>query len=120
MAVQSAEDPWEARNRLRREYESCNERLLELVMNNWIGKHLLARGTTTRVCVIGALRTGRQPYDENDPATTTDAVDERTHREHRDDPPDLTRRTFNGSFTRLQAALKPVADEELSADNRWP
>ena len=70
--------------------------------------------------VIEGLRAGRQPYDVNDPANSTDALNERTHREHLDDPPELTRRAFDESFNRLLAALEPVTDEELFADDRWP
>jgi hypothetical protein len=70
--------------------------------------------------VIEGLRAGRQPYDGTDPANTTDAFNQRTLREHLDDPPELTRRAFNESFTRLLAALEPVTDEELFADDRWP
>ena len=51
---------------------------------------------------------------------STDAFNERTHREHMDDQPALTRRAFTESFTRLLAALEPVTDEELFADDRWP
>ena len=42
------------------------------------------------------------------------------HREHVGDPPELARRAFNDSFSRLLAALEPVTDEELFADDRWP
>jgi len=70
--------------------------------------------------VIEGLRAGRQPYDGTDPANTTDALNERALREHLADPPELTRRAFNESFTRLLAALEPVTDEELFAGDRWP
>jgi hypothetical protein len=100
-----------------------DERLLEPAMDNWTGKDLLAHIAWWHdhsVGVIEALRSGRQPYDESDPANTTDAINERTRREHLDDPPELTRRAFNESFTRLLAALEPVTDEELFAADRWP
>ncbi len=71
------------------------------------------------VLVIEGLRAGRQPYDVTDLANTTDAINERTRREHLDDLPELTRREFNESFTRLLAALGPVTDDELFAADRW-
>jgi hypothetical protein len=100
-----------------------DERLLEAAPDMWTGKDLLAHMAWWHdhsVLVIEALRAGRQPYDATDPANTTDAFNERTHREHLDDPPELTRRAFNESLTRLLAALEPVTDEELFADDRWP
>ena len=100
-----------------------DDRLLEPVMDNWTGKDLVAHMASWHdhsVLVIACLRAGRQPYDGTDPANTTDAVNERTHREHLDDPPELTRRAFNESFTRLLAALEPCTDEELFAVDRWP
>ena len=100
-----------------------DERLLEPVMFDWTGKDLLAHMAWWHdhsALVIGDLRAGRQPYDGTDPANTTDALNERTHREHLDDPPELTRRAFNESFIRLLAALEPVTDEELFAGDRWP
>lgn len=98
-------------------------RLLEPVIGDWTGKDLLAHMAWWHdhsVRVIEGLRAGRQPYDGTDPANTTDALNERTHREHQADPPELTRRAFNESFSRLLAALEPVTDEELFADGRWP
>jgi hypothetical protein len=100
-----------------------DERLLEPVMDDWTGKDLLAHMAWWHdhsTLVIEGLRAGREPYDGTDPANTTDALNERTHREHLNDPPELTRRAFNESFTRLLAALEPVADDELFADDRWP
>jgi hypothetical protein len=100
-----------------------DERLLEPAMDDWTGKDLLAHMAWWHdhsVLVIEGLRTGRQPYDATDTENTTDAINERTRRDHLDDPPELTRRAFNESFTRLLAALEPVTDEELFADNRWP
>lgn len=41
-------------------------------------------------------------------------------REHRDDPPQVARRAFDESLTRLLAALEPVTDEELFVGDRWP
>jgi hypothetical protein len=99
-----------------------DERLVEPAMDNWTGKDLIAHMAWWHdhsVLVIEGLRAGRQPYDESDPANTTDAINERTHREHVDDPPELTRRAFSESFTRLLAALEPVTDEELLAADRW-
>jgi hypothetical protein len=100
-----------------------DERLLEPVMDDWTGKDLVAHMAWWHdhsVLVIDSLRAGRPPYDATDPANTTDAFNERTHREHLDDPPELTRRAFNDSLIRLLAALEPVTDEELFADDRWP
>jgi hypothetical protein len=99
-----------------------DERLLEPAMDNWTGKDLLAHMAWWHdhsVLVIDSLRAGREPYDGSDPANSTDAVNERTLREHQDDPPELARRAFNESFTRLLAALEPVTDEELLAGDRW-
>lgn len=101
----------------------ADEWLLEPAMDNWTGKDLLAHMAWWHdhsALVIEGLRTGRQPDDGSDPADTTDAINERTHRDHLDDPPELTRRAFNESFTRLLAALEPVTDEELFAADRWP
>ena len=50
-------------------------------------------GVRDSVLVIEGLRAGRQPYDATDPANTTDAFNERVHREHLDDRPDATRAT---------------------------
>jgi len=100
-----------------------DEWLLESALGNWTGKDLLAHMAWWHdhsVLVIEGLRAGREPYDGTDPATTTDAINERTRREHLDDPPEITRRAFNESFTRLLAALEPVTDEELFAADRWP
>jgi len=100
-----------------------DERLLEPAMDNWTGKDLLAHMAWWHdhsVLVIEGLRAGRQPYDGSDPANTTDAINERTRRDHLNDPPELTRRAFNESFTRLLAALEPVTEEELFAADRWP
>jgi hypothetical protein len=99
------------------------ERLLEPAMDDWTGKDLLAHLAWWHdhsVFVIEALREGRQPYDDTDPANTTDALNERTHREHLDDPPELTRQAFNDSYMRLLAAIESVTDEELFAADRWP
>jgi hypothetical protein len=78
-----------------------DERLLEAAMDDWTGKDLLVHMAWWHdhsALVIDALRAGRKRYDDTDPANTTDAFNERTHREHLDDPPDLTRRAFNESF----------------------
>lgn len=100
-----------------------DERLLEPAMDSWSGKDLIAHMAWWHdhsVLVIEALRAGRQPYDGTDPENTTDAINERTRRDHSDDPPELTRRVFSESFTRLLAALEPVTAEELFAADRWP
>jgi hypothetical protein len=114
----------EAHQRVAGEIEHItDERLLEPVMNDWTGKDLLAHMAAWHdhsVLVIESLRAGRQPYDEADPANTTDALNERTHREHLDDPPEITRRAFNESFIGLLAALEPVTEHELFADDIWP
>jgi hypothetical protein len=100
-----------------------DERLLEPVMDDWTGKDLLAHMAWWHdhsVLVIEGLRAGREPYDGTDPANSTDAFNERTHRAHLDDPPELTRRAFNESLTRLLGALEPVTDVELFAGDHWP
>jgi hypothetical protein len=100
-----------------------DERLLEPAMDDWTGKDLLAHLAWWHdhsTCVIEGLRAGRQPYDATDPANSTDTLNERTHRQHMDDSPELTRRAFNESFSRMLAALEPVTDEELFANDRWP
>jgi len=99
-----------------------DERLLEPAMDNWTGKDLLAHMAWWHdhsVLVIDGLRAGRRPYEASDPSNTTDAINERIRHDHLHDPPELTRRAFNESFTRLLAALEPVADEELFAVDRW-
>ena len=99
-----------------------DERLLEPAMDNWTGKDLLAHMAWRHdhsVLVIDGLRAGRRPYEASDPSNTTDAINERIRHDHLHDPPELTRRAFNESFTRLLAALEPVADEELFAVDRW-
>jgi hypothetical protein len=99
-----------------------DERLLEPAMDNWTGKDLLAHMASWHdhsVLVIEGLQAGRQPYDASDPANTTDAINERTRRDHLDDSPELARRAFGESFTRLLAALEPVTDEELFVADRW-
>jgi hypothetical protein len=100
-----------------------DERLLDPAMDDWSGKDLLAHMAWWHdhsVRVIEGLRAGREPYDTTDPANRTDALNERTHRDHLDDPPGLTRRAFDDSFRRLLTALEPASDEELFADGRWP
>jgi len=101
----------------------ADEQLLQPAMGDWTGKDLLAHMAWWHdhsALVIEALRAGREPYDESDPANTTDALNERTRREHVDDPPELTRRAFNESFARLLVTLEPVTHEELFAEDRWP
>ena len=114
----------EAHQRLARAIEYIPDgRLLEPVMDDWTRKDLLAHMAWWHdhsVLVIEGLRAGRQPYDGTDPANTTDALNERSHRDHIADSPELTRRAFHESFTRLLAALEPVTEDELLADDRWP
>ncbi|TMK91012.1 MAG: ClbS/DfsB family four-helix bundle protein [Actinobacteria bacterium] len=91
-----------------------DERLLEPAMDDWTGKDLLAHMAWWHdhsARVIEGLRAGRQPYDVNDPANSTDALNERTHREHLDDPPELTRRAFDESF-------KPAAGGARAGNGR--
>ena len=100
-----------------------DERLLESALDNWTGKDLLAHMAWWHdhsALVIEGLRAGREPYDASDPANATDALNERTHREHVDDPPELTRRAFAESFARLLSAIEAVPDDELFAGDRWP
>jgi hypothetical protein len=99
-----------------------DERFLEPATDDWTGKDLLAHMAWWHdhsTFVIECLRAGRRPYDGADPANATDARNEQTYREHLADPPDVTRRAFNESFTRLLAALEPVTDEELFAADRF-
>jgi hypothetical protein len=99
-----------------------DQRLLDSALDNWTGKDLLAHMAWWHdhsALVIEGLRAGREPYDASDPANTTDAVNERTRRDHLDDPPELTRQAFSESFTRLLAALEPATDDELFAADRW-
>jgi hypothetical protein len=99
-----------------------DERLLDLAMDDWTGKDLLAHLAAWHdhsARVIDSLRSGRRPYDENDPANATDAVNARTHQAHRDDRPEVVRSEFAASFARLVVALERVTDEELFADDHW-
>ncbi len=113
----------EAHRRVAGAIESVpDERLLEPVTADWTGKDLLAHMAwwhDNSVRVIESLRAGREPYDRTDPTHSTDALNERTRREHLDDPPELTRRAFNESFTRLMSALEPLSEEELFTADRW-
>lgn len=100
-----------------------NERLLEPATDAWTGKDVIAHLAWWQghsALVIEHLRAGHQPYDRTDPANTTDVRNERIHREHQDDSPELVRRAFNESFNRLLVALDPCTDEELLAVDRWP
>lgn len=100
-----------------------DERLLEPAMDGWTRKDLvvhMAWWHDHSARVIESLRAGREPYDQNDPANATDVLNERTNREHLNDPPDLTRRAFDESFDRLLTALEPCTDEELFAVDHWP
>lgn len=98
-------------------------RLLDPAMDGWTGKDLLAHMAWWHdhsALVIEALRAGREPYDEADPAYHIDTLNERIHHEHLDDPPELARRAFDESFARLLSALEPVTDEELFTADRRP
>jgi hypothetical protein len=100
-----------------------DDRLRDPAMGDWTGKDVLAHLAWWHdhsVLVIESLRAGRQPYDETDPANTTDAFNARAHREHLDDHPNATRVEFNQSFERLLAAIKPLTDDDLSSVKRWP
>lgn len=100
-----------------------DDRLRDRVMDEWTGRDLLAHLAWWHdhsVLVIEGLRAGRQPYDRTDPAHTADAFNERVHREHLDDPPEVTRVAFRQSFERLLATLAPLTDDDLFAADRWP
>jgi hypothetical protein len=97
--------------------------LRDPAMGDWKGKDVLAHLAWWHdhsVLVIEGLRAGRQPYDEADPANTTDGFNERVHREHLDDRPDVTRVAFDQSFEQLLAAIKPLTDDDLFGADRWP
>jgi hypothetical protein len=100
-----------------------DDRLSDSAMGDWKGKDELAHLAWWHdhsVLVIEGLRAGRQPYDGTDPANTTDSFNERVHREHLNDRPDLTRVEFNQSFERLLAAIKPLTTDDLFRADRWP
>jgi len=100
-----------------------DDQLRDPAMGDWTGKDVLAHLAWWHdhsVLVIESLRAGRQPYDETDPANTTDAFNARVHREHLDDSPDATRAALNQSFDRLLAAMKPLTDNDLFGADRWP
>ena len=114
----------EAHGRLARAIDRIqDERLIQPAMGDWTGKDLVAHIAWWHdhsARVIESLRAGGQPYDTDDPANATDALNERTYREHLNDPPELVRRAFNESFDRLMTALQPVTEEELFGADRWP
>jgi hypothetical protein len=100
-----------------------DNQLREPAMDDWTGKDVLAHLAWWHdhsVLVIESLRAGRQPYDGPDPGNTTDAFNERVHREHLDDPPAATRLAFRESFERLLAAIQPLSDDDLFRADRWP
>jgi hypothetical protein len=100
-----------------------DDRLRDPARGDWKGKDLLAHLAWWHdhsMLVIEGLRAGRQPYDGTDPANSTDAMNERAHREHLDDRPDETRVAFDRSFERLLAAIEPLNDDDLFAADRWP
>ena len=100
-----------------------DDRLPDTAMDDWKGKDVLAHLAWWHdhsVLVIEGLRAGRQPYDGTDPANSTDAFNERVHREHLDDRPDVTRVALTQSFERLLAAIKPLTDDDLFGADRWP
>ena len=99
-----------------------DDRLRDPAMGDWNGKDVLAHLAAWHdhsATVIDALRAGRKPYDETDPANSTDAVNERIHDEHAGDPPARTRVAFQQSFDRLLAALGPLSDDDLFRADRW-
>jgi hypothetical protein len=100
-----------------------DDRLSDQAMGDWKGKDVLAHLAWWHdhsVLVIESLRAGREPYDETDPANTTDRFNERVLREHLDDRPDVTRVAFNQSLDRLLAAIEPLSDNDLFVSDRWP
>jgi hypothetical protein len=100
-----------------------DDRLRDPAMGDWKGKDVLAHLAWWHdhsVLVIEDLRAGSQPDDGTDPENTTDGINERVHREHLDDRPDVTRVAFNQSFERLLAAIKPLTDDDLFDADRWP
>jgi hypothetical protein len=100
-----------------------DDRLRDPAMGDWNGKDVLAHLAWWHdhsVLVIESLRAGRQPYDGTDPVNTTDAFNERVHREHLDDRPDATRVALSQSFERLLAAIQPLTDDDLFVADRWP
>jgi hypothetical protein len=99
-----------------------DDRLRDPAMDDWKGKDVLAHLAWWHdhsVRVIEGLRAGSQPYDGTDPANATDAFNERVHREHLDDRPDVTRVAFKQSFERLLAAIKPLTYDDLFGADRW-
>jgi hypothetical protein len=100
-----------------------DSRLVDPVIDGWSGKDVLAHMAWWHdhsALVIEELGAGRQPYDRTDPANATDTRNERILLEHRDDPPEATRRAFHESFARLMTALEPVTEEDLFSNDRWP
>lgn len=100
-----------------------DDRLRDPAMDEWTGADLLAHLAWWHdhsARVIEGLGEGRRPYDRSDPANSADAFNARVHREHLDDPPEVTRVAFRQSFERLLAALEPLTDDDLFAADRWP
>ena len=100
-----------------------DDRLQAPAMDDWTGKDLLAHLASWHdhsVLVIEGLRAGRQPYDSADPDNATDALNERIHREHLDDPPQVTREAFQRSFDRLLVAIGTLTEADVFAADRWP
>lgn len=90
-------------------------------MDDWTGKDVVAHLACWHdhsALVIEGLRADREPYDGSDPANTTDAFNERAHREHLDDRPDVTRVAFKQSFERLLAAIKPLSEDDAAQPPR--
>ncbi len=99
-----------------------DDRLIEPAMGDWTAKDLVAHMAWWHhhsAMVVERLRMGQTPYERDDPAFALDARNERTHREHLNDPPGQVRRDFEESFGRLLAALQPVSEEELFAADRF-
>jgi hypothetical protein len=100
-----------------------DDRLQDPSTGDWTGKDVLAHLAWWHdhsVLVIESLRAGRQPYDVTDPANSTDSFNERVHREHVHDRPDVTRIAFDKSFERLLAAITSMSDADLFEADRWP
>jgi hypothetical protein len=100
-----------------------DDRLRDRAMDDWTGKDVVAHMAWWHdhsASAIEALRSGSQPYDAHDPSYSTDALNERVHREHVEDAPDVVRVAFDQSFERLRSALEPLSHEDLFDADRWP
>lgn len=100
-----------------------DERLLEPAMGAWTGKDIVAHMAWWHehsVLVIESLLAGREPYDRSDPENSTDSINERTRREHLDDPSQMVRGMFGDSFARLIAAIERASEDAIFEADRWP